>query len=418
MKNIFYKDNPKTPKGVFSLNFIWFYILLLSSSIMIYFVGIKIIKGIVSDCNGMECLAMAPFVIILFIVLLGIIIVYNIALSIIYQVKNNYKHRYIQIIYFGITILLIVSIIIVPTIEDKYYERQHEKLMEKNENELKTAIINSGLEGCIEVYSTRDTPFTQHICFQTMTEFAKNGIISKNTSCESDFCKYNLAQDKNTSEYCYNMTYNSWKTECAKEFIDLKLCNSIQDNNSKEYTKKECYSGIIDLIEDSNKCKEIKDQRYKEICIMTNTFNPNDCFPLTLIDNEDLSSHLSYRDTCIYNVSEKINLDANKNAYIDICFNISDNRLKDYCISNLAQDLSDCKLITPDNRLLEMPKCISTVAVNQKNIELCNKIDSNFSIDEYNCIVNYSNKTNMPFCEVIKKSEYLTKKYTEYYCKK
>ena len=181
------------------------------------------------------------------------------------------------------------------------------------------------------------------------------------------------------------------------------------DSGSCEIMKNEllqetCYANLADLTGSIELCENIADPGTKEGCILvvsTNTLNADACSKITNREKsniclKDIAINKSSSDLCA-KVNEEALADecyltigvANKNA--ELCEKIALAEKKITCYSTIGvatESIPTCEKIKSKSNPFARDICIGKIAVNTKNLTLCNELKWN---DTKNTCIGFTN---------------------------
>lgn len=182
---------------------------------------------------------------------------------------------------------------------------------------------------------------------------------------QKDVCIVEKAVELQNADYCKNFNKdeakNNWcYTDLAKETNNIKLCNKIINEESKEYCQRDLFLENNNLEGCSSLSNLAKDDCYQEFAVK------NDDYQLCL-KAEDSSVH----DDCLLKF-------AKKNVEPSICLEMTNNNLetKDHCIyaqSIKKVDLNYCDQITSES---QRNACFFTVTVKLGDPSKCDELVS------------------------------------------
>jgi hypothetical protein len=374
----------KKLKRLFRLERIVFYPVLFISSILIFLIGLLLIKLLFGNCSGMSCITTGIFISFLLFGVVIALVVSNIFLVIKYEAKNknNNKQKNILTIYIVVVSLLILALFYGPTITDKYYKIKYDKFQSDYELAMEEAAKNSDIGACIKEvektysknYCVSEYEYCRNICDKYFGIYLSKFAIDNNDSdlCNDNiYCFYEFGKSTLDVNYCLKVTDNYFKNECiltvASNKKELNFCNYFEKNEDKQ----NCFSLVLTYIskntkiKDASICSKIEDIIAKENCIIQYSNNFDDCYSLTLSGNKDkcingLSSRIKNNPDNYGNTTDKDTshcLDINSVGESNII-------IRDNCIKNLAKTIDECDWISSKYTKLD---CYKSIAVNKND---------------------------------------------------
>lgn len=231
-----------------------------------------------------------------------------------------------------------------------------------------------------------NTAFKDQCYQEAMTVVYKKYKIGS----ESAFSEINELKPTDVSE-CDQFLSQESKDYCLAnvsiELQDLSICKQIETNKHKDY----CLAVIAGQTQDLSSCALIRSSDEKDSCYYSMAYdndNPHLC--------DNIKSQ-SQRDVCYYGINNGINDPT-------ICFKIQGDQHKKSCyedfflymkIDNPAQ--SDCQLVDQQN---EKDTCYNTLAINEKDVDICNNISDTIKKEE--CYIYVSTVTkDFTYCNYL-----------------
>jgi|GEM_PF-6410453 len=300
-------DVPQT--GIYRLNRLKFYLLLLICTGVLFFLGYLFVKSIASDCNGMECMAISMALVGLIYLITGVIVIINLILIVIYERKNKDKRKYKFLTYFYV--LIIFASISYGVFGDLFFMNKYIVNPIRGlllENKINSYIKNKDINGCFgyidrlsfDIYNGPDKFQMKDRCATDIALLYKDlSMCDYCSSEESDYlgsCYRQVlgAMSKRPDTSNYREYFNDAQLFCQGLQNDRPPCDFIVFNPTYYITNRE---------EILSSCQLIKTPEEQAKCIKL----------YSKINKEEVLSfcdkiRASARDECIEKISRLIDL--------------------------------------------------------------------------------------------------------------
>jgi hypothetical protein len=212
-------------------------------------------------------------------------------------------------------------------------------------------------------------PGSDLYCLARVKGFSKESFCNP---IDSDFlkssCYYNTAKVLNDIEICKKHSLDGCLIDFASQSNSIATCNEMESL----FNKNRCFSKLAVQLHKVEICDRIDNPIQGEGCIFNVAVKQNS-IPLCkkINDSEEI-------ERCFWHI-------ARNTSNIELCLDIiKQPRMRDFCISDVAEALNSVSYCKEINGLSSKELCISQVAEQLVDVELCKEITSSNIHD--NCI--------------------------------